>query len=118
MFTICSHRQVTDMPHKGALTPGQIDRNWPHQVALEASQVMGRTDIIEPVKRELGGSPLGHTVRRDDIDYVVFCFRKRESADSFRARFGGEPFDPRERGKGTVWSKWKRPTPPSIHPRG
>jgi hypothetical protein len=50
----------------------------------------------------------GHEVRRDDIDWRVFCFADKAHADLFRERFGGEVFDPRERGRGPSWTLWKK----------
>jgi hypothetical protein len=43
-----------------------------------------------------------------DAWYQVFCFAQREHAGQFMARFGGEWFDPKQRGKGGHWARWKR----------
>jgi hypothetical protein len=43
--------------------------------------------------------PRGHSFRRDDRDYVAFCFADAAHAELFRKRFGGEPFDPNVRPK-------------------
>jgi hypothetical protein len=32
---------------------------------------------------------------------------EREHAERFIARFGGQPFDPSDRGRGARWAEWK-----------
>ena len=49
----------------------------------------------------------GHSIF-DEEWLHVYCFEKREDAEKFQARFGGEEFDPRQRGeKGKVWARWE-----------
>jgi hypothetical protein len=45
--------------------------------------------------RALSVCPRGHTVRRDNTTYSVFCFADPSHADLFRERFRGERFDPK-----------------------
>jgi hypothetical protein len=83
---------------KGELSKGTIDREWPHQLALRADVVAGRNfPIIQEFCRTLSLCPRGHSFRRDNRDFKVFCFADRAHAEQFQARFGGELIDPKDR---------------------
>jgi hypothetical protein len=58
--------------------------------------------------KDLSLCPRGHSVMWEDEWYKVFCFAEPAHAERFMARFGGETFDPRQRGKGVRWARWKR----------
>jgi hypothetical protein len=93
---------------KGEVSPRMVDRDWPHQVALPAERMMGDGHkVIREFCRELSLCQRGHTVQRDDRTYRVFCFADPSHADLFRQRFGGEPFDPKDRGRGREWHLWR-----------
>jgi len=47
-------------------------------------------------------------VRRDDVTYSVFCFADVAHAELFCERFGGERFDPKDRGRGSAWFLWRK----------
>jgi hypothetical protein len=83
---------------KGELSKGTIDRQWPHQVALRADFVAGRNfTLIHDFCRGLSLCSRGHSFRRGNRDYVVFCFADHTHADQFKDRFGGEIIDPKDR---------------------
>jgi hypothetical protein len=94
---------------KGELSPAGIDHGWPHQVALPADQVTGANyKTVHDFCRDLSLCSRGHSVRGGSIEYVVFCFADLAHAELFRAKFNGEPFDPKDRGRGNNWFQWRK----------
>jgi len=98
------------MRRKGELSPAGIDRGWPHQVALPASTSLGGGyKAIHEFCNDLSLCPRGHSVNHEGRWYHVYCFAQAADADTLMRRFGGERFDPKQRGKGSNWAKWNRP---------
>ena len=97
------------MPYrKGELTPVAIDRGWPHQVALREAACMGANHRIHlDFCKDLSLCARGHRVYHDDKWFDVYCFAVAADAEKFMARFGGEKFDPQQRGKGSNWMRWR-----------
>jgi hypothetical protein len=96
--------------HKGELSPGRVDREWPHQIMLPWDDAGGRN--YEPVRAfcaDLSLCPRGHSIVKDDKWHHVFCFREKADAEKFQAKFGGDWFDPAQRGRGRSWSKIRPP---------
>jgi len=94
---------------KGELSPSAIDRGWPHQVALPASASLnGGYEVIHEFCNDLSLCSRGHSVAHNGEWFNVYCFSERTDAERFMARFGGEKFDPRQRGKGSNWAHWRR----------
>jgi hypothetical protein len=97
------------MRRKGELSPTGVDRGWPHQVALPADQCSGKnTAVIHEFCKNLSLCSRGHSVMWNDAWFNVYCFADPAHAEQFMNRFGGETFDPRQRGKGTRWARWKK----------
>jgi len=95
---------------KGELSAAGIKRGWPHQVALPASvSLNGGHQAIHEFCKDLSLCNLGHTVAHGGEWFNVYCFAKPEDAEKFMQQFGGEKFDPRQKGKGSNWARWKRP---------
>ena len=83
---------------KGELSQRTIDREWPYQVAIPAETCRGDGYVTTHYFCEgLSLCPRHGYFRRDDRDYVVFCFADASHAELFRARFRGEVVAARKR---------------------
>jgi len=95
---------------KGELTPGCINRDWPHQIALPADECKGGDYYrVHLFADALSVCSRGHSFLRDDRWHQVFCFKLCEDAEKFQAKFGGEWFDPAWRGRGNSWAQLRGP---------
>jgi hypothetical protein len=74
------------------ITKTDLRRRWPHCVLLPADKLRGlmNSEIVRAAAAALLAAPLTYSVRRNHLDFVVFCFAKRENADAFSERFAGK----------------------------
>ena len=76
---------------KGELSPRTIEREWPFQVAITAETCRVHGYLTTHYFCEgLSLCPRNGYLRRDDRDFVVFCFAEAADAELFRGRFNGE----------------------------
>lgn len=99
-------------------TPTQIDRNFPHQVALLDDLCVDRNfKLLRDFCEGLGVE--WHTRQVAVIwpngkqeNHRLHCFVERASAEAFQAHFGGTMFDPRkDRRDGLAKGAWARSEP-------
>lgn len=72
----------------GELSQARPRRHWPHRVALPVAKMPG--DILRDFPDARSAPRRTFLMRRDDRDFVVFCFAKSEDAEAFCRQFGGE----------------------------
>lgn len=95
---------------KGELSPAMIDRGWPYQAALPASACEnGGYKAIHTFCEILSLCPHGHAVFHEGEWFNVYCFAEPKDAEKFMKQFGGETFDPKQRGRGSNWAHGNKP---------
>jgi hypothetical protein len=76
---------------KGELSKAMIDREWPHQVVLPAYCCGGSNYVTMRLFCEAERLSLcvrGHSSRRNDTDFVVFCLRRAAGCRTIPNTFG------------------------------
>jgi hypothetical protein len=97
------------MRRKGELSAASIDRGWPYQVILPARVCEGGGyKVIHEFCPRLTLCSRGHSLYEAGQWFHVYCFSQFADAQKFMEGFGGEKFDPSERGHGANWARWRK----------
>ena len=91
---------------KGEPTAAGIDRGWPHQVVVPATECTGSHGrFMEAFCLDLCVREASQRLSRGQaVDCVLLCGSgaRREIPGQIR----GERFDPKDRGRGPSWARW------------
>jgi hypothetical protein len=68
----------------------------------------GGYKAIYDFDKDLSICPRGHSVFHGGEWFNVYCFAEAADAEKFMQQFGGEAFDPTQRGKGSNWARWNK----------
>src|SRR5215831_10248238 len=85
---VLAARQSAAMTRKGEVSRADIMRKWPQHVALVRGIV--NDEMVRGSADTLSVAPRPYHLRRDDFDFVVFCFAESEDADAFCQQFEEE----------------------------
>jgi hypothetical protein len=88
----------------GAVTAREVSRFARNSRDWQQLTVQGDTEFC----KELSMCSRGHSVFHEDKWFNVYCFAEVADAEKFMQRFGGEKFDPKQRGRGSNWARWKK----------
>lgn len=81
-----------------------VTRHLLHQKAVGDHQgANGVAQIASQAATAMSTAASSSSTLRQGL-YKVFCFAEPEHAAAFMARFGGERFDPTQRGRGARWA--------------
>src|SRR5258707_1001420 len=76
-------------------------RRWPNQVAVPATECRGSLGrFMDAFCLDLSVCERHYSVFHEDKWWIVYRFADPEHAEKFRIRFGGERFNPKDRGRG------------------
>lgn len=53
-------------------------------------------------------STYSHCLTYEHQSYVVIFFKEKADGDLAISTFGGQPFDPRDKGRGKNWMRWMK----------
>jgi hypothetical protein len=73
---------------RGKPTAAGIDRGWPHQVVVPATEcTSSHGRFMEAFRLDLSVCERHHSVFHEDKWWIVYCFADPEHAKKFRVRF-------------------------------